>query len=109
LGAESRSSVGRTGPSSSNLVRAATGRVGAGAAATDWDDEGEFAMVPSFIGAPPRTGLEQRLRQKRPQEPGGCIKNPTALRLAKPDYISPCRADRQRMFFLMVIRNSHDR
>src|SRR5258708_10212683 len=108
FGAERRSSVGRTGPSSSNLVRAATGRAGAGTAAAAVDnDAGEFARVPSLIGAPPHTGLEQRLRRKRPQEPGGCIKNP-ALRVANPDYIPPCPAAHQRIIFPMIIRNFHD-
>jgi hypothetical protein len=85
FGAESRSSVDRTGPSSSNLVRAATGRPAAGLAATVGEnDGGEFAMLPSLIGAPPHTGLEQHLRRKRPQEPGGCVKNPMALHMANP-------------------------
>jgi hypothetical protein len=109
FGAESRSSVGRTGPSSSNLVRAATGRAGAGAAATVLDnDAGEFGMVPSLIGAPPLTGLEQHLRRKRPQEPGGCVKGPTTLRVAKPDHIAPNRTGGQRIFLGKVIRNFDD-
>src|SRR5262249_5837925 len=81
LGAASRSSVGRIGASSRSLVRAATGLAtggfvaAAGLAASDGENaEGELAMVWSVIGAPPLAGLEQRLRPKRLQEPGGCGK-----------------------------------
>src|SRR5262249_37802425 len=55
FGAESRSSVDRTGPSSCSLVRAATGRT---AGATVGGNDGrEFAMLWLLMGAPPRTGL----------------------------------------------------
>src|SRR5436853_3431107 len=84
FGAESRSSVDKTGPSSSNLVRAATGRAAAGLVATAGKNAGgEFARLRLLIGAPPRMGPEQHLRRKRPQEPGGCVKNPIALHLPK--------------------------
>src|SRR5258708_6380549 len=79
FGAASRSSVENTGPSSSNLVRAATGRTaGDVGAAVGANEEGEFARLALLIGAPPQTGLEQHLRRPRPQEPGGCVKSPEA-------------------------------
>src|SRR3954466_9746720 len=62
FGAESRSKVGKTGPSSSNLVRAATGRTAAGPLAAIGDDERMFVMLRLLIGAPPRARLEQHLR-----------------------------------------------
>jgi len=75
FGAASRSSVGKTGPSSSSLVRAATGRAAAGAvAAVGENDGGQSAILPPLMGAPPHTRLEQHLRRKRPQKPGGCIR-----------------------------------
>src|SRR5262245_63840142 len=58
FGAESRSSVDRTGPSSSNLVRAAAGRTAVGWVATVGDNDGrEFAMLWLLMVAPSRTGL----------------------------------------------------
>jgi hypothetical protein len=44
-------------------------------------------MDGSVIGAPPDQGLEQHLRRKRLQEPGGCIESPTALRSAEAGLI----------------------
>src|SRR5882724_6743735 len=36
-----------------------------------------LVMLGLLMGAPPdTTGLEQRLRRKRPQGPGGCVENP---------------------------------
>jgi hypothetical protein len=66
FGAASRSSVAKTGPSSSNFVRAATGRAAGGAGfmtGTGEYGEGGSAMDGSVIGAPPHVGLEQRLRR----------------------------------------------
>src|SRR3974390_1842847 len=73
LGAARRSNVGRIGPSSSILVRAATAEEaaafagvagGAGVAiGAGQRGEGESAMDGSVIGAPPNVGLEQRLRR----------------------------------------------
>ena len=77
LGAASRTSVDNTGPSRSNLVRPATGRAAAGLVGRAGEnDGGEFTMLASLMGAPPLAGLEQHLRRKRPQGPGGCVKNP---------------------------------
>src|SRR5215472_8537675 len=67
FGTASRNSVAKTGPSSSNLVRAATGRaVGGTGLATSAGENGEggLAMDGSVIGAPPHAGLEQRLRRR---------------------------------------------
>src|SRR5260221_8315168 len=65
LGADSRSKVGRIGPSSSRRVRAAIGRAAAGpeapGAAVGAKDGGNFARLWSVMGAPPRAGVEQRL------------------------------------------------
>src|SRR2546425_6419611 len=65
-------------------------------------------MLRSFIGAPPHTGLEQHLRPKRPQEPGGCVKNPIALHPLKLVYVSPCRTCLQRIIFELYIRYFHE-
>src|SRR5215467_2287085 len=64
FGAASRNSVARIGPSRSNLVRAATGRVGRVAGADGAEIVGGIAVLWSLIGAPPpHVGLEQRLRR----------------------------------------------
>ena len=63
FGAASRSSVAKIGPSSSNLVRAATGRAGGIAGADAANVVGGTVMLWSLIGAPPHAGLEQRLRR----------------------------------------------
>src|SRR5262249_7309160 len=84
FGAESRSSVVKTCPSSSNLVRAAAGRTAQALVVTvDENARLEIATLRSLMGAPPRAGLEQRLRRERPERPGGCVKSPIALRFAK--------------------------
>jgi len=65
FGAASRNSVGKTGPSSSNFVRAAAGRAAARLVVTvDENATGEIATLRLLIGAPPRAGLEQRLRRE---------------------------------------------
>jgi hypothetical protein len=48
--------------------------------------------------------LEQRLRLKGPQSPGGCVENPVSLRASKLSQTAPCRADPQSIFFSGVIR-----
>ena len=48
------------------------------------------------------------MRQKRPEEPGGCVKNPIALRVSKPEHLSPYHADPQRINCLPCLRNSHE-
>src|SRR6202043_2412149 len=63
FGAASRSSVARIGPSRSNLVRAATGRAGGIGGEDAASVVGGIEMLCSLIGAPPRAGLEQRLRR----------------------------------------------
>src|SRR5262249_27709650 len=63
FGAATRSSVERIGPSSSNLVRAAARRSGGITGAAGANVVGEMLMLWSLIGAPPRAGLEQRLRR----------------------------------------------
>jgi hypothetical protein len=67
----------------------------------------EFAMLRSLMGAPPRRGLEQHLRRKRPQEPGGCISSPMALRTAKLRHIIVCRPCRKTIISRPGIRYSH--
>src|SRR5579862_1277364 len=79
FGAASRSSVARIGPSRSNLVRAATGRGGGIAGEGAANVVGGMVMLWSLMGAPPRVGLEQRLRRQRPQGSGGCVESPMAL------------------------------
>ena len=54
FGAESRSSVDSTGPSSINLVRAAMGRLATGVLVVAGENDGEeIAMLGSLISAPP--------------------------------------------------------
>ena len=68
FGAESRSSVGKTGPSSSNLVRAATGRAAAGPVAAIGENDGRvfvmlrllIALLPTRAGAAPETEASSR-------------------------------------------------
>ena len=59
-------------------------------------------MLRSLIGAPPHAGPEQRLRRKRPQEPGGCVKSPIALRLRSWSYPS-CRLRRKASFLGLAL------
>src|SRR5450631_1861438 len=56
-------------------------------------------MDGSVMCTPPDQGLEQRLRRKRPQSPGGRIENPVSLRASKPGQMAPCRPDPQSIFF----------
>ncbi len=53
-------------------------------------------------------GLEQRLRRKRLQRPGGCGRNPVALRMARQREFYRRGANPQRILFSLIIRNSHD-
>src|SRR5262252_6060632 len=77
FGAASRSNVVEIGPSSSNLVRAPAGRTAPALVVTvDENARLEIATPRSLMGASPRAGLEQRLRRKRPERPGGCVKSP---------------------------------
>jgi hypothetical protein len=109
FGAESRSSVDNTGPSSCNLVRAAIGRT-AGVVATVNENPGsECARFRSLMGAPPSCGLEQLLRPRRPQRSGGCVGSPIALLVSKPGALSLWRACAQRIISRDCIRKSHER
>jgi hypothetical protein len=57
FGVESRSSVSKIGPSSCNLVRAATGRAGDGLVTTAGEKaSAEFASIRSLMGARPLGG-----------------------------------------------------
>src|SRR6266404_6264564 len=87
FGAESRSSVESTGPSSSSLVRPAIGRLGADAfVAVGGNDDWEMAMLGSVISAPPaRVGAA--LETMRLQEIGWLRLDPMALRMAKSGYV----------------------
>ncbi len=49
FGADSRSSVDSTGPSSSNLVRAAMGRMGTGALAAAGENDDEEMATPGSV------------------------------------------------------------
>src|SRR5262252_3188773 len=65
FGAARRSRVGRIGPSSSSLVRAAAGLAGAGRAGVAGADDGKDAAVTlwSLMVLLPLAGREQRLRR----------------------------------------------
>src|ERR1700681_4506944 len=65
-------------------------------------------MDGSVICTPPDQGLEQRLRRKGPQSPGGCVETPVSLRASKLSQMAPCRADPQSIFFSRVIRNFNE-
>jgi hypothetical protein len=108
FGAESRNSVDKTGPSRSSVVRAAVGRAAAGLVVTvDENAGGEIATLRSLMGAPPHTGLEQRLRRKHPEGPGGCVKSPIALYFAKLALISCRQTQLQWIISNAWIRKSH--
>src|SRR5262245_51207763 len=93
FGADSRNSVAKTGASRISLVRAAAGRAALGLVArVGRNDAAELAMLRSLMVLLPQRGLEQRLRRKRPQEPGGCIRARCASCSEAGPYISPSRA-----------------
>src|SRR6267154_2013054 len=86
LGVDNRSNVGRIGPSSISLVRAAPpGLVGAGAAGTiiGEGDGREFVALRSFIRRSSPCGAGAALETNRLQEPGGCVESPTASNEAR--------------------------
>src|SRR5262245_59539178 len=92
FGADSRNSVAKTGASRISLVRAAAGRAARGLVArAGRNDAAELAMLRSLMALLPQRGLEQRLRRKRPQEPGGCIRARCASS-SEAGPISPRRA-----------------
>src|SRR5882757_7899587 len=108
FGAESLSSVDRTGPSSSSLVRAAMSGLATGVFVAAGENDGEeIVMLGSVISAPPlRVGAA--LETKRLQGIGWLRLNPIALRVAKLGYVYLCRSNPQRMFSTPCLRIFHD-
>src|SRR5262249_44587338 len=73
FGAARRSSVGRTGPSSSNLVRAAAERVAAGVLTTAGENAGaEPVRLALRIRGPPSGGTGSALAGTNFEQWGGC-------------------------------------
>jgi hypothetical protein len=60
------------------------------------------------MGAPPHTGLEQRLRRKRPQEPGGCMRARLRFMLRSWPLYRPAEACLQRIVSQPCMRYSND-
>src|SRR5262249_591771 len=100
FGAARRKSVGRIGPSSSSLVRAAAdgeatfcGAKGGGGGCCGAKDSGEIAALRSLIGAPrPAGGLGSAWTKRLLAKPGGCNR-------ARPwAQYGQCRRDRKAWF-----------